>query len=177
MKNVMIDLETLGVTADAVIMSIGAVQFEMDGAVGSRFYASISIDSNLAVGRKIDEQSLIWWMTQDAAARKVFEEPKTSIEAALFDLSEWFPEEALVWSNGASFDIPMLEHAYSALDLESPWKFYNARCMRTYKKLPGANGCDWIEPKVAHNALDDAMAQTLTLQAIHAHLFGDKVPA
>ena len=35
--HLMIDLETLGKTSDAVITSIGAVAFDMDGTVGIDF--------------------------------------------------------------------------------------------------------------------------------------------
>ena len=55
MKHIMLDLETLGTVASAVIMSIGACRFDLaTGAVDdSGFYASISIESNLDYGRRI----------------------------------------------------------------------------------------------------------------------------
>ena len=48
MKNIMIDLETLGNRSDAVILSLGAVKFDLtSGKIDDQgFYASISIDSN-----------------------------------------------------------------------------------------------------------------------------------
>lgn len=172
MKKVMVDLETLGLTADAVIMSIGAVQFDLDGGIDEKaFYASVSIDSNLELGRKINESTLIWWTEQSAEARKVFTEPKVMLASALHDFAEWFPEGAEIWSNGASFDIPILEHAYKQLDLETPWKFWDSRCVRTYRNLPGASRVAKPKPSVAHNALSDAIAQVMHVQAIHKELF------
>lgn len=181
MQNVMIDLETLGTTADAVIMSIGAVEFELNGEIGRKFYRSVSIDSNLALDRKISESTLVWWLQQSAAAQRVFHEPKTPLETALVELVSWFPfhndgrgnNSTLVWSNGASFDIPMLEHAFLSVDMKAPWEFYNSRCMRTYKNLPGAADVERPMPKVAHRADDDALAQALAVQAIHQALFGE----
>ena len=43
MKHIMIDLETLGTVADAAIMSIGAVRFDLDSDKidDTGFYASI----------------------------------------------------------------------------------------------------------------------------------------
>ena len=70
MKHVMLDTETLGTTADAVIMSIGAVKFDLDSTAISDggFYASITVESNLSLGRRIQEDTLIWWMNQGADA-------------------------------------------------------------------------------------------------------------
>ena len=78
MKHVMIDLETLGTKADSVIISIGAVKFDLDSEQmdDNGFYASVSIDSNLERGRKIDEDTLLWWLQQSTDAQAVFHEPK-----------------------------------------------------------------------------------------------------
>ncbi|MBS0454031.1 MAG: 3'-5' exoribonuclease [Proteobacteria bacterium] len=173
----MVDLETLGTTASAVIMSVGAVKFDLttNEIDETGFYASISIDSNLDLGRRIQEDTLMWWFKQDAAAQKVFNEPKVSLESALVDLSDWIgTTDYLVWSNGADFDIPMLAHAYSQIMVEVPWKPYSARCMRTYKNLPGADRVRIEKAGISHNALADAINQVRQLQAIHAALFGKK---
>src|SRR5680860_1209460 len=115
MKHVMIDLETLATTADAVILSIGAVRFDLEtGDVGQDyFYRSISIESNLGTGRRISESTLKWWMKQSAEAQQVFhDEEKHCLLAALLDLRRWFNgTESIVWSNGADFDLPILTHA------------------------------------------------------------------
>lgn len=170
-NNIMVDCETLGTTADAVIMSIGAVRFSMDGTVKPNgFYASVSVDSNTALGRRIDEATLTWWMDQSPEARKVFAEPKMTLPAALEELLDFVEPDDLVWSNGASFDIPMLEHAYRQCDITPPWKFYNSRCMRTYRALPGADRV--ARSPVSHNALQDAFDQAKYLQAIYAEVFG-----
>lgn len=179
----MIDLETLATTADAVIMSIGAVRFDMDGTVyPATFYASVSVDSNLERGRKISESTLIWWMGQSPEAQRVFNEPKTPLASALQELAEWVERGGTpveIWSNGASFDIPMLEHAYTQHDLAVPWPHWASRCVRTYKNLPGANdivaGIKIVG--TAHNALDDAIHQARQVIAIHKALFGAEVAA
>lgn len=178
MNNVMIDLETLGTRADSVIMSIGAVKFDLQtGAIdaANAFYASVSIDSNHeAIPRHISESTLVWWTRQSAEAQKVFHEPKTTLYAALCDLQNWFGDaDCDVWSNGADFDIPMLAHAYHSNGLEAPWKFYKTRCFRTMKNLPFAPKAEAL-PKTAHNALDDAIAQALHLQLIWQHMFATK---
>lgn len=180
MKSIMVDNETLGVDADACIISIGAVKFDLAaGKIDDEgFYVSISIASNLAAGRQISEETLKWWMKQPAAAQQVFHEPKIALPDALDALRTWIgKEEAEIWSNGAVFDIPMLQHAYAQLGEHTPWKFWNARCYRTYKTLPGASNVKLPAAGVKHNALSDAVAQAEGAIAIYKALFGKKVKA
>lgn len=177
MKHIMIDLETLGTRADSVILSLGAVKFDLtSGKIDDKgFYASISIDSNLDLGRRIQEDTLLWWFKQDIAAQSVFHEDKTTLAQALEDFSDWVgSDDYEVWSNGADFDIPMLAHAYAQIQMEAPWKFWASNCFRTYKKLPGAKAIAGTVPfsGVKHNALADAFHQAQVAQAIHAGVFG-----
>lgn len=171
--DLMIDFETLGTSADSVIMSIGAVRFDINSQEldNEGFYASISIDSNLEKGRRIDESTLIWWMGQSKEAQRVFTEPKMTLEAALVEFFDWFgpkDKDMRVWSNGADFDIPMLAHAVKSFGWELPWNFWNHKCFRTLKGLPFAKKAAKVEPMVKHNALSDAIAQAKNAQAIQA---------
>jgi len=174
MNHIMVDCETLGTTADAVILSIGAVKFNLEtGDIDDAgFYSSVSIESNLAWKRRVQEDTLLWWMNQEAAARQVFFEPKDTLEEALVNFSDWIGNgDFHVWSNGADFDIPMLAHAFSTCGIEIPWKFFNSRCFRTYKNLPGARQVKAPAVGVKHNAMADAYNQAVHLCAMHAALF------
>lgn len=177
----MIDNETLGTTADSVILSIGAVPFDLaTGKVADNgFYVSISIDSNLELGRHISEATLLWWLKQSTAAQQVFHEPKEHLRGALLQLSDWIGNRDYeVWSNGADFDIPMLAHAFAQVGLGVPWKFWNARCFRTFKNLPGASAVSLPTPTgIAHNALADAYNQAVAAVAICNGLFNNKTKA
>lgn len=170
----MVDLETLGTVADACIMSIGAVKFDLNSEKidDNGFYASVSIDSNLELKRRIQEDTLIWWMNQEVSAKGVFNESKQTLRTALEGLSDWMGEgDYQVWSNGADFDLPMLAHAFTQCCMEVPWKFWDSNCFRTYKKLPGAKNVKLPFSGVKHNALFDAVHQAKTAQAIQAKLF------
>ena len=174
MKNVMIDVESLGTTADAVIMSIGAVRFDLDSdrIDDAGFYASVSVESNLDLGRRISEDTLIWWLKQPNDAQQVFHESKQTLAVALIDFSDWLGDDvAYMWSNGADFDLPMVAHALTQCGQEIPWKFWNSRCFRTYKNLPRAKDVRIANTGVKHNALSDAYSQALNVQAIHRKLF------
>lgn len=177
--DLMIDFETLGTSVDSAIISMGAVRFNLDSNEidDSAFYASISVDSNLEAGRTISESTLIWWMGQSKEAQKVFTEPKMTLEIALGEFFEWFGEaddNIRVWSNGADFDIPMMAHAMKHFGWELPWKFWNHKCFRTFKGLPCAKLAKKPDNALAHNALNDAIAQAKYAQAIQAVLKGLK---
>ncbi len=177
MHHIMVDLETLGTVASASIISIGAVKFDLesDAVDDAGFYASVSLESNLDLGRRIQEDTLKWWLKQDTEAQAVFHEDKVPLELALDELTAWIgPKEYQMWSNGADFDLPMLAHAYNQIGAAVPWKFWNSNCFRTYKKLPGARAVRTVDAGVKHNALGDAYSQAKTLQAIHASLFKPK---
>lgn len=180
MKHVMVDLETLGTAADSVILSIGAVRFNLDSDEidDAGFYASVSIDSNLKFKRRVQEDTLIWWMKQSDTAQVVFHEPKQSLPSALVEFSDWVHDgDSFMWSNGADFDNAMLAHAYTQQSMERPWLFWNSRCVRTYKALPGAKGVTVPRLGTHHNALHDAIYQARLVQAIQKTLKGKKVAA
>jgi hypothetical protein len=169
----MVDLETLGTTADAGILSIGAVSFNLEtGEIDDEaYYASISIESNMDQGRRVSEDTLLWWLKQSSAAQQVFHEPKVILPEALEEFVEWLPKKPFMWSNGADFDLPMLAHAMTQLNIKIPWDFWNNRCVRTYKGLPGAKAVTVLREGVHHNALADAIHQAKLVAAIHDKLF------
>ena len=174
MNHIMVDLETLGTTADSVILSIGAVRFDLlTGTIDDEgFYSSVSVESNLAWKRRISEDTLLWWFKQDAAARQVFFEPKEVLDESLVRLSDWIGrDDHVMWSNGADFDLPILAHAYSTCGIEVPWRYWNSRCYRTYKNLPGAKDVKLPHTGVKHNAMADAYSQAQNVCAIHKALF------
>lgn len=176
-KDIMVDLETLGTVADSVILSIGAVKFDLEtGKIDDDgFYASVSVESNLQMGRRISEDTLLWWFKQPAAAQQVFFEPKETLETAIVQFSDWIgTDDYNIWSNGADFDIPMLAHAFAQHSIEVPWKFWNSHCFRTYKRLPGANAVKPVSAGVKHNAMADAFNQAVHAAAIYQALFATK---
>lgn len=185
-NDVMVDLETLATTADAAIISIGAVKFDLssDELDNDGFYASVSMESNIDYGRRISEDTMRWWMQQSEDARKVFTEPKQGIDDALEAFTSWLVngetdpvkraiamKDTRIWSNGANFDEPILAHALTQCRMEIPWKFWNVRCFRTFKNLPGAKDINVARVGVHHNAVADALTQAKVAQAIYAKLF------
>jgi hypothetical protein len=168
MKNVMVDLETLGRTAGCVVFAIGAVAFGVSESVAdSSFYRVISVDSCIRAGLKVDDETMAWWSIQSDAGRDALETAMrgqvagaVDLEVALREFNSWlssFGDDVKVWGNGASFDNALLQSAYAAVRVEPGWKFWNDRCYRTLKSL--VPHVAFTRVGTYHNALDDARSQ------------------
>lgn len=162
MKNLMIDLETLGKKPNSAVLSIGAVFFDENG-LGKEFYRNIDLASSMEAGFDIDPDTIYWWLSQSAEAGKILNQAKVTYLFALQHLIHFInlncnTKEVNVWANSPSFDLVILKNQYGIRQV--PWKFYNERDFRTAVDI---YGCERVKPTVAHNALEDAKAQAMTL--------------
>lgn len=181
--HISLDIETLGTTADCMILSVGAVKFDIEtGDIhNAGFYRKVSIESNKAWKRDFSADTLRWWMNQkDAARLEAFKMDAGKLDPAIIgvpleemlnNLSAWMgdikhPNVYKVWGNGADFDQPFLQHAYKEAGVPVPWKFWDNRCLRTLKNLPVARSVKLERAGVHHNALDDAIHQANLVCAI-----------
>lgn len=160
----MIDLETLGLRTDSLILSIGACEFDpMTGDIGAKLELNIDMQSGIDAGRTIDKEVLDWWMTQPEEARNHAFSGTIPFDGALISFRGWMPENAYIWGNGPTFDVAKLESAYENMfGVESyPWKFYNVRCVRTIRDLTkGVIDRDEVPfDGEKHTALADAIWQ------------------
>lgn len=165
MRHICVDLETLGVSPEAVILAIGAVEFDVDeqGAhFGRTFYTNVSIQSCLDEGLKIDESTVMWWLQQDDAARASLTNPdnvKTTLGKALDDFNDFFTNTCgakWIWARGQDFDIGILRTAYARCRLPHAWKYNDARDTRTLYEAVSFDQDSLQENPLAHNALEDA---------------------
>ena len=171
MRNIMVDLETLGTKPDAVILSIGAVFFDADN-LGKEFHRVLTIEDQQQVGRVIDPQTVEWWGSQSEAARAIFTAPNVATAQGLDEFTAFCGDENIsVWGNGADFDCVLLGSLYESFKRKRPWSYSKNRCHRTHKNTlklpPGATGPARLGTH--HNALDDAKYQALQLQHLFKH--------
>jgi len=167
MKNVMLDLETMGNSSNAAIIAIGAVEFDIENkSIGKKFYQVVDLESSVKIGGVIDASTVLWWMKQSEDSRKEFEKKGCDIAFSLQSFSSWIKGvgekgSVDVWGNGAVFDNVILSNTYKRLGLDVPWEFWNDRCYRTVKSLyPDV----WLERVgTYHNALHDAESQAIHL--------------
>lgn len=160
MKHIMLDLETMGTSGKAAIISIGAVYFSKDG-IENEFSRTIDLQSCVGIGLEISISTIEWWMKQSEEARKALFVGRVPLREALDSFSEFCYSSSAVWGNGSDFDNVILTSAYKAIGKEIPWKYYNNRCFRTLKNLyPEIQTPERVG---AHNSLEDAK-----FQATHA---------
>ena len=179
MKNLMIDIETLGTRSTSVILSIGAIEFDHTN-LGRRFHRRINIDSCLNCGLTVDGSTIEWWMGQDEKAKRIFDERGDDLRTVLLDFAQAFDwTDKLIWCNGMNFDLPIIENAFDKCNLKTPWPYYNGRDYRTVKGMFSKETVNRlrVEPMVAHDALADATAQAMTLQALLAYRDDDREAA
>ena len=182
MKDVMVDLETLGRRAGCSILSIGAVAFDAEtGKMGPEFYMVVKMDSCEKHGLHTDPDTVVWWEKQSPEAQKVLKQaraargnkdlPKALTEFNTY-LAQFGPKAVRVWGNGSDFDNAILINCYAAANLTAGWDFWNNRCYRTLKGL--APSVKVQRGGVYHNALDDAKTQAAHALEVFKHLRGGK---
>lgn len=198
--DLMIDIETLGTKPGCVILSIGAVPFNLEsGEVAEMkdgFHQKISIASSLMSGFNIEQGTLDWWRQQDTnATRESFDTlgyngQPDAISGVLRGFS-WFVNsisekfddgkcKIKVWGNGPTFDIAHLEKAYEMVEMKDliPWTYGKVRDVRTILDLAkSVTGFDHIDEEfigTKHIALDDAYNEALNVVKAFKRLLGDR---
>jgi len=164
MRDIMLDLETLGVDAGSAILSIGACYWDpINGDIGEEFYNTIQISDSLNQGFSVTGSTIGWWLQQSDEARDALFKHPVPIAAALIGFSNFVktPKDN-VWGNGSGFDNVILRAAYEKMNIQAPWYFQNDRDMRTLKAIAKFKGI--AIPNIPregthHNALDDAKYQ------------------
>ena len=157
----MIDLETLGTSNKAHVLSLGVAFFD-DEKIHHSSHLLIKPDGQ--EGRERSYSTFMWWLKQasenPAAAKGIMEGERLHIDRALSVLTDMInthrPKE--VWANSPTFDCAILRDLYEQSPImETPWPFWAERDFRTLKAVTGG-----IVPAfegVQHNAEADAIYQ------------------
>lgn len=181
MKDCMIDIETLGTSPRAPIISIGARMFDRQTwELGDSFYMKAAPDLSRY---SADFSTIQWWLGQSEAARAEFANSGLSLHFALTGLTyaiakKWKPQA--VWAMPPTFDVVILENAFRTEGVAVPWAYDASRCVRTVCDLAKLPKEERAKAVVEHNALADCDAQILTLKAAFARIgssFGAAVAA
>lgn len=161
----MIDIESLAVSPDATVLTIGAIKFYRRGELQSmdkyeKFYVRVDPASCESIGSYTDPDTVKWWNSQSESARyEALEHPdRVPIQTALTKLSEWIGNSKVIWANSPSFDCVILESAYRKCGREPPWRFWLIRDCRTIFDLAGIRKCDLPDGE-EHHALHDCYRQ------------------
>ena len=154
-ENVMIDIETLGISAHAVILSIGAYNLETEDTM------YVELDCEKQPGRTIDIGTIKFWLKQSTPC------PITGLYtlATALEFLRDFTKGKTVWANGTDFDISILSHAYTQCNMAPGWKYNAVRDYRTLAKLlPHIKR--GLDVGNRHDALADAINQAVHLKLL-----------
>ena len=170
-----LDLETLGTEPGAVITQIGLAAFNSRPQSDADYEIApqlIHVDpqSCLDLGMHVSWATIAWWLIQDEAPRQGMALSKgLPLYDALASVSEWcalnLADGFKVWGNGATFDVTLLDEAYRKINRKPLWQFRNVRDMRTLVAATPEDKIKWGVPRVAHDAMCDAIAQAETIRS------------
>lgn len=181
-RDLMVDLETLDVTGESVVLSIGAASFnplQAGGGATETWTLTLDVQQQLFWGRSISWSTLSWWMEQSQAARdKAFAPGRVECSEALEALGRFYQQDVggtgPVWCKGPSFDGTILDTLYrdfGAVDYgggrDVPWSFRAYRDVRTVTDLAGMSNSGWKPDDwqgEAHDPVADCVFQCLEVQ-------------
>lgn len=180
LKHIVFDTETLGIRENAIVLSIGAVAFEMepgtkndyDRYILDGFHVKFSIKDQLHTWkRSVDEGTVEWWKGQSEEAKKILKPSPNDVTMAegLTQLNDWIKSidgykwnSSYVWSRGTYFDFPKMESMYHQAGVKCGFNTWKIRDVRTYIDILTGVDNGKYEPDrqpenfIAHDALHDA---------------------
>ena len=162
-RDIMIDIETLGNTPKATVLTIAGVTFDRyadyrtiaDPRDLDYFYCRVDVDTQ---NREVNEETVQWWGEQAKETREEAFHPddRLPLRDAMIALNSWASGADRYWANGAGFDYVILEDCNRELGVQSPWKFWQVLDARTiYKMVPE----HFIPGNSKHHALWDCLNQ------------------
>lgn len=180
--DIMIDLETLGLTHNAKLLSIGACCFDItilstrEELAKDAFYVNVDTRSYAQVDGLFSEtaSTLKFWKEQPQEAKQVLEADKLSFHEAVQYFLSWRPRRPMsVWANSPSFDLEILKyHARVIGSTSLLWDFREERDFRTLKAMHTAKfgAVAQNTQGIKHYALDDTVNQAYDAQRFYARV-------
>ena len=166
----MIDLETLNVTPQATVLTVGGVKFDpkSDAEPHSEFYFKLDIDSQ---DRSVNDSTIAWWGQQDQKAQdEAFgTEGRVHTDVFLDSLPKWMVGVDVLWGHGYGFDITIIEDMLRQCGKPIPWQFWQVRDSRTLFSMAKVDPRKSMQSDL-HNALADSYFQAKGVQMVYKEL-------
>lgn len=161
MKDLMLDIETMGNRSTSAIIQIGACYFNRyTGEIGDNFLENILLKSSIEDwGLTVDPSTIQWWMEQE---NKSWMKDGKELMNVLSYFQGFAKEAKYAWSH-STFDIPILCNAYNVIGLALPFHYRLTRDIRTLTHLADVPKNETTEKRKgdtdSHNALNDCLSQ------------------
>ena len=168
----MIDLETLGVDPECVILTIGAIKFNPFNSIepNNGLYLRCDVDEQTSLGRTVDDNTLAWWGKQKPEIRHeaLSDDNRTSIEEVTKAINKFCVGLDYIWCQGPTFDFTILQNFYKMAGKPVPWNYWQIRDSRTLFKMMPKDPRKAIQSSL-HNALADCYYQAKCVQQTYKH--------
>lgn len=175
-----LDMETLSLEDNPLILSIGVVLFDTDKVQSYKELYNDSPTLHLHLfqkdqveryGRHKCQETANWWANQtERAQQSVFsaqnsQEFSVAIQALRYWLGGYMTQTGAsqLWSYGSASDAVWIKSAFKAINEPFPFHYRNIRCLRTWAAELGV-GCPVSPLSIKHNALCDALIQAMWVQ-------------
>lgn len=169
----MIDLETLGVEPDSVVITLGAMKFDptTNAEPHAPLYLRLDIEEQSEkYKRSIDDNTLEWWGKQKKEIREEAfgDHERTSMDSMTKQLNKWCVGLDNLWCQGPLFDYAILQNLYKNIGKPTPWNYWQIRDSRTLFALMPSDPRKAIQEEL-HNALADCYYQAKCVQQTYKH--------
>ena len=167
--HIMVDLETLGLNSNAVIVSAGLVAFDRDTfkELGT-LEVGFDLNQQIKTGGIIDGDTIEFHFKQEYdSIQRMANREVLPVKDAIDKISAFVNEhkaEAL-WGNGATFDNVILRNLYTRFLRVFPLPFWADRDLRTAVDMGNVDTREIPFVGIQHYSLDDALHQVKILKA------------
>ena len=171
----MIDLETLGVEPDSVIITLGAVKFDpySDAEPNHGLYLRCDVEEQsekelkkLGFDLKATGYGEFADVEYDESAFGDHE--RVNMDSLTKQLNKWCVGVDFLWCQGPLFDYAILQNLYKNVGKPCPWNFWQIRDSRTVFGMMQTDPRKAIQEEL-HNALADCYYQAKCLQQTYKH--------
>lgn len=151
-KDLMIDIETLGTSPNAVILSAVVMDFNKNVLCHINF----PIEEQIAKGRVIDQNTWNWWSTQkiNPITSPTYNTVSLCLDNLIKSIKNFTFED--IWSKSPLFDINILQNIMDQYGYEYPWRYTQLMDVRTISNLHSKLGEGAKDP---HNPISDCEYQ------------------
>ena len=186
-----IDLETLGIASNSVIISAGVTvsryedkDITFQELISNGLERKFDIKEQITLKRAVNDKVVKWWYEQSPEARKILIPSPTDVSLYTFydDLVKFFKDKEIDikkvdFYDRRSFDLSKLEYLFvEEQKVDVPWDFHKEYEVSTALKYMGFDRYGGIfvkdiEGAVYHNALHDAAIDHLRiLKCLHSSI-------
>lgn len=129
LNGIMVDVATIAKSADSGIMSIGAVQFDVDeNKIFNEFKVNLNFrDGIKRFGLAKDKETIEWWSSRNPKELNQMTNDAVPYDEGIETFIDWVHsiKPKMVWTRGGHFDIPIIVTSIQrATNRSAPW-FYN----------------------------------------------------